>query len=268
MEVPIEALRRAVRVSRGRVAPIDIATGLAAALALWMAARLFWTILTPVTPLGDWKPAEPAALPAASARALLAGYDPFYPDASGEAGNGTVTSLPFTLFGIRMNQSAGGGAAIIAGADGVQTSYAVGEEIAPGVRLGAVAFDHVVIDRNGAREMLYLDQSVPAQNVGSAAPPPAPAPMAGLDAAAIGRAVTFAPNGDPAVPGVAVAPRDDGALLRAAGLKPGDVITAVNGRPVTSPADLAQAIRPGARLSLDVRRDGQTVPVALNLGGN
>src|SRR3546814_4797376 len=39
----------------------------------------------------------------------------------------------------------------VAGPNGVQNSFAVGEEIMPGVVLKAVAFDHITIDRGGAR---------------------------------------------------------------------------------------------------------------------
>jgi general secretion pathway protein C len=44
----------------------------------------------------------------------------------------------------------------------------VGEEIMPGVRLAAVEFESVTLDRGGAREQLYIDQSGSAAD---AAPP-------------------------------------------------------------------------------------------------
>jgi general secretion pathway protein C len=44
----------------------------------------------------------------------------------------------------------------------------VGDEIAAGATLKAVAIDHVVLDRGGAEEVLYLDQSEPAPAPGSA----------------------------------------------------------------------------------------------------
>ncbi|KAK0350491.1 hypothetical protein LTR94_028819, partial [Friedmanniomyces endolithicus] len=76
----------------------------------------------------------------------------------------------------------GRGSAILAGPDGVQRSVSVGEEIQPGVTLKAVAFDHITIDRGGATEDLYLDQSdappaadgtVPGTTAAPAAAPPA-----------------------------------------------------------------------------------------------
>src|SRR3546814_4658726 len=60
--------------------------------------------------------------------------------------------LGLTLYGVNINEATGGGSAIIAAEDGEQASYAVGDEIAPGVRLAGVAFDHVTLDRGGAQE--------------------------------------------------------------------------------------------------------------------
>ncbi len=119
---------------------------LIAALAV-QGARLVWAAATPVTPLGDWRPAA-ASLPG-SAYDILTGFDPFF-RLSGDAGPGQVTSLRLTLYGTRIDEVTGRGSAIIAGPDGVQQSVSVGGEVAPGVRLKSVAFDHVTLDRGGA----------------------------------------------------------------------------------------------------------------------
>lgn len=121
-------------------------------------ARLLWTIATPVGPLGRWMPEQPAQMTPAARAALFARFDPFF--RSGAAsGPVAVTSLSLKLFGIRMNEASGLGSAIIAGPDGIQSSVGVGDEIVAGVKLKSVAIDHVVIDRGGAEETLYLDQS-------------------------------------------------------------------------------------------------------------
>src|SRR5689334_4598799 len=92
-------------------------------------ARLFWAIVTPIGPLGDWRPV--AGPDAARGRAVLAsGFDPFF-RVNGGAGPAVVTSLQLKLFGVRVDEATGRGAAIIAGADNVQTSYSVGEAIQP-----------------------------------------------------------------------------------------------------------------------------------------
>ncbi len=86
-----------------------------------------------------------------------------------------VTSLPFKLYGIRISEGSGLGSAIIADDTGKQSSFAVGEEIMPGITLKAVAFDHVTISRSGADETLYIDQSGGAPVAAPAAPPVTPA---------------------------------------------------------------------------------------------
>ena len=92
-------------------------------------ARLVWTIVTPVGPVGDWK-AESELRPAAPA-GLLGGFDPFFRLGGGN-GPVVVTALDLALYGIRQDRASGRGSAIIAGPDGVQRSFAVGEEIVPG----------------------------------------------------------------------------------------------------------------------------------------
>lgn len=147
-------------------------------------ARVVWTVATPVGPLGRWRPEQPAQMTAAARAALFARFDPFFRTGTG-AGPAAVTSLSLKLFGVRMNEASGQGSAIIAGPDGIQSSVGVGDEIVAGVKLKAVAIDHVVIDRGGTEETLYLDQSQAApvatpgagQSTG-AAPLPAQPPAA------------------------------------------------------------------------------------------
>jgi S1-C subfamily serine protease len=48
-----------------------------------------------------------------------------------------------------------------------------------------------------------------------------------------------------------------GSPAASAGLQPGDVITAIDGQPVSAPSDVAQTVdvrRPGERLSLQIQR--------------
>ena len=264
---------------------------LLAALAV-QCARLAWVLLTPVAPLGAWTPAAPT-VPADPA-GVLAAFDPFY-RVSGAAqaqGPTAVTSLQLTLYGTRMDSAQARGAAIIAGPDGVQKSVAVGEEVVPGVTLKAVAFDHVTLDRGGSSEDLFLDQSGgggtvaapagdPAQN-----PPPAPPPGAGGASAPLeipgGGTI---PASTPAISPqqlrseINAIPRIDGgkvtgvtvrgqggAAFRAAGLRDGDIITTVAGRPITGPSDLDMLTRArasGGTLSLTVERGGQPLPLTI-----
>ena len=241
-------------------------------------ARLVWTIVTPIAPLGDWQARTANVMSPAARAALFASFDGFDRAAAGGGeASAAVTSLDLTLYGLRMNEASGGGSAIIAGSDGVQRSYAVGEEVSPGVKLVQVLFDHVVLERGGARESLFLDQSVPAETVGDA--PMTAAPVAGatpppvvqapgpLNAEAIAGGIGFAPrieNGRPT--GFAVTPKGDGAVFAQAGFRAGDIVVEINGRKVSSAADAAALtgqIKPGARLSLQVERGTEILPIAI-----
>lgn len=125
------------------------------ALVALQSARLVWALITPAGPLGK-------TATNSSRTAVLAGdFDPFFRLATSAAST-SVTSLPLKLYGTRRDGATGQGSAIIATPDGVQSSFAIGEAIMPGVTLAAVANDEVTIDRGGAKEKLYLDQSIPA----------------------------------------------------------------------------------------------------------
>ncbi|NCP11246.1 MAG: PDZ domain-containing protein [Sphingomonadales bacterium] len=241
-------------------------------------AQLAWTIATPLGPVGDWRPAQARAMAPGAQAALIAVFDPFNRGASRDEAVGDVTDLDITLFGVRENRGAGTGSAIIAGPDGIQKSIGVGEEIMAGVRLSGVAFDFIVIERGGRKEKLFLDQSTPAEVVadGTTSAPlggDAPASAAGaISAAAARQGIALAPRSEGGrVTGIVLSPQGDGKIFAAAGFRPGDIVTAINGRRVTSAADLAALsgqIAPGARLSITVERGAETVPVALNLSGN
>jgi general secretion pathway protein C len=165
--------RRLIGRARGVNGWTVLELALLALLAL-QCARLIWTALTPVGPLGDWQSTE---VRSDSRAGLLGGFDPFF-RLSGAAGPVTVTSLNLKLFGIRQDQASGRGSAIIAGSDGQQRSIAVGEEIEPGVTLKSVDFDSVTISRGGADEQLFMDQSQAPVTVTPSAPagPAAPLP--------------------------------------------------------------------------------------------
>jgi general secretion pathway protein C len=232
--------------------------------------RLFWVIVTPVGPLAGWRAPSVNVVPPSARQALFSSFDPFYPMNAVAATTQNVTSLNLVLFGVRANESSGGGSAIIAGEDGIQKSFAVGEEVAPGVTLDAVAFDHVILSRGGVKESLYLDQSVPAETVSpsgaaSKAAPAAPA-SGGLNAQTLQKAIGFAPRNEGGrVTGLVLKAQDDGTMLKLAGFQAGDVVVAVNGRPVASATDVIAQFRPGARISVEVERGGSKVPIALIL---
>ena len=248
-----------------------------ATLIALLAAALFWAVVTPVSPLGAWRPAGIREIAPSARAALFAGMDPFNrtPSVAGAAQQDAVTALALTLFATRSTPG-GGGSAIIAGADGVQNVYRVGAEVQPGVTLAGVSFDHVELSRNGARELLYLDQSAPApdaQGVVAANPVAVPAGGASsagaVSVAGLRSGVNFGPKAEGGkIVGLEVLSSGDGAVFSAAGFQSGDVITAVDGKPISGPGDAAMlsgALRPGASISVTVKLGDRQLPLAITL---
>ena len=231
-------------------------------------ARLTWVMATPVAPLGDWRPAEPA-IPADPA-GVLRDFDAFF-RISGAQDTRTVTSLNVRLFGVRVDEASGRGSAIVAGPDGVQKSVSVGEEIVPGVKLAAVAFDHVTIERGGVPEDLFLVQAdaAPAAPTLGEEPGSGPARPGGITADQFATEIGFVPRIDGGrVSGLAVRPQGSGGAFRAAGLRDGDVITSLGGRPVTGQSDLQRITRDyprGGAVPLVVERGGATLPLTVQV---
>lgn len=228
------------------------------ALVAVLAARLVWAVLTPVSPLGDWAKsagAEPVRL------SRFLGFDPFFRNQAA-GGAPVVTSLQLVLFGIRMNEASGGGSAIIEVPGDGQQSFAVGEEIMPGVTLKAVAYDHVIIARGGADEQLYVVQT----GGGDSAPAPAADAGGTPGVSTIAGAVTATPRSENGlVTGVTIQPGGDTAAFAATGLQAGDVLLRVNGERVRALEDIATAVAANAGqgpIQMDVERGGQRITIS------
>lgn len=230
--------------------PDHVRTALEAALALALIVQLGRLV---------WIAVEPVELPAAAATQPQAGavdysvfqrFDAFFRTGaqSSLAGENAAGSDQLRLFGLRSN-GAGGGSAIIGLADGRQISVAVGETIEPGLILQSVGPDHVVVARGGSLSRLVFGD-LPA---GAATPPPPPPvpqtvtpnPAPAAAAPTVDPARLMTPNVlRPRMQGVrlngfTIADGADAGLLNAAGLQAGDVILAVNGVALDSPARIA-----------------------------
>ncbi|HYI42210.1 MAG TPA: type II secretion system protein N [Sphingomicrobium sp.] len=246
-------------------------------------ARLLWTLVTPMGPVGEWKAGTALRPVTPAASAVLGTFDPFFRLSAERAGPVMVTSLNLKLFGVREDRASGRGSAIIGTPDGQQRSFAVGDEIVPGVTLAEVGYDSVTVSRGGTREQLFLDQSTPANVVGpsGAAPSVVPPVQPQVPVVSVTPMTTetipanpmseiqFQPrtNGGE-VTGVAVQPQGSGNAFRAAGLQPGDVVTSVNGQRITS-ADQARAIAGqlrGGEANVQVERGGRTVSLRVRAG--
>lgn len=177
VETETVVVRRVWRDPLPRLTPAAVAEMILLALLAFQCARLFWTLVTPLGPIGAWSaapPPQPVAQAAAAAPPL--DFDPFFRRAA-ETATVVVTSLPLTLHGTREDRATGRGSAIIGTPDGQQNSYVVGEQIMDGVTLAAVAFDSVTIERGGGvREQIFLGAGAPAEATAPANVPPGPSP--------------------------------------------------------------------------------------------
>ena len=224
--------------------PDRIRLGVELALALVLAVqlgRLVWTVAAPQTATGV------TAGTAATARpvdyAVFQRFDAFFRtgEQSSLAAASAAGSRQMRLFGLR-SDGAGGGSAIIGLPDGRQVSVGVGEEVEPGLVLRGVGSDHVTLARGTSlSRLIFSDTPVAA----APPPPPPPGPQTITPEPAVAAAVSTPANlmaqatlrprmRGARVDGFTVAATGDGATLRAAGLRSGDVILAVNGQPLDS----------------------------------
>ena len=233
-----------------------------ALLLLIQVARLVWVFLSPSA--GSTEVAVTAPGVTAPDYSIFQRFDAFFrTGAPGALGEATAQgSSQMRLFGVRADGS-GGGSAIIGLADGRQVSVGVGEEIEPGLILRSVAGDHVVMARGESLSRLMFTE-LP---MGAATPPPPPAEQqvvtpqgsapaeAGTAMAPASATVPSGPSVDPerlmaqaglrprmqglGINGFTVSGAGDGTALAAAGLRSGDVILAVNGQALDSPARIA-----------------------------
>lgn len=265
---------RTLRIKRlgafGRWLPSDVYLWLKAillALVAMQLAKLFWIVATPVGPFGEWQPAPPRLLSPEAQTAVIAAVDPFFrPGAMQASAASAGPSLGLQLFGTRASQGGLPGSAILGTSDGEQNSYALGEEVAPGVKLSAVFFDHVVLSRGAVSQTVYM------AGAEGAASGEGQSSSGSAIASLVGNAFQLKPRSQgERVTGVLVTPGSSPQLFAASGFRDGDVIVAVNGAQITSMIDVQQlqsSIAPGARLLLTVERGADKVPIALNLPSN
>ncbi len=276
--------------------------GVLAALALWLLVRLVWALVPRADDTLGPGPMRAADAPtgAASAPSIarwhLFGDTPLRP---GMGAGAPATTLSLILRGTFAGADPETGIAVISDAGMGERAYRTGEDVQPGVRLGEVHADHVVLLRDGARETLTLPResnlapadvvrATPASVTRGAAPmAPASARAGGAVSANVAAQDARASdewqqtvahlrqNPDELMQRVQVMPvleggklagvrlsasGADAALLSRSGLLPGDVVTAVNGMQVDS---LARGQQIMATLG-----DAQTVRVTVQRNGS
>jgi general secretion pathway protein C len=253
------------------IAGIEIALTIALA---YQAAQFFWITLGPVAP---FVPSLPLERISEHELAGLTRGNPFLPRHGAEAADTPADNSGYTLYGVRAGGK-DGGSAIIAAAGSQQSLYAVGEEVAPGLRLKSVASDHAILAQGARTIRLSMPQgttlSIPTvpSYLASAAHAPAYSPQAG--AVKIDPKKFLAESGlrprtvNGKITGYTLIPRGEGMILKRAGLAEGDVLTALNGNSITPErySELEQELLSGPEVSLTVERGGKTRTITLATG--
>ena len=294
--------------SRHRYArPLALATiALLVALLLLTLARSIWLVVgASSAPAAGAGPAT-ASTPGAAPGVPLANWHLFgnaAPQIDPRSAAPTETSLDLVLKGVFAGDDPSQGIAIIAEPSGAERQYSVGASLPGGATLDAVHADHVVLLRGAVRESLRLRRpedgpaSAPAPAGGAQRAPVAVAPLPGTTAPSAPFIGTIAPaagmDWTAATARLGINPADlaqqvsvlpvieagafVGVRLQAGanvpalarlGLKPDDVVTAINGIPLDSPAraqEVAQSLNRSTTATVTVRRDGrkQDLGVAL-----
>jgi len=274
-----ERLLAANRVLPGLVTPL-----LVVAIAYEL-AQLTWTLFPTAAAVPALVGAAPnrAAAPTLSA---LADSDLFGRSAADAAAapapvqDAPDTKLALELKGVLYGEFGQPSAAIISEARGPQNTYHVGDEIdgANGATLHSIYADRVIFERDGALETLrtpreWVGGVGPAARVGQ----PAPEERADDDAsdpvadalAVVAQIVQAVPEyEEDQLTGYRLVPGPDRKTFEALGLRPGDVVTAVNGVAADDPSAASTVTEALANFSgamLTIKRGGSSLTVPINL---
>lgn len=244
----------------------------------WLLASLTWSFL----PQGASAPVAQAPVTSAAARRVDAGrianqhlfgqYAPQAPVSS----DAPDTTLALTLHGIVAGKRVQDSRALIV-VNGDEQPYAVGAQLPGGALIRAIYPDRVMLERDGRVEALRL----PKADLGQSTQAPArfsAAPTAGLGQAPpqdlgqlrqqivsnpqrlmdVVRAMPVMQGGK--LSGYRVYPAGNSPAFAQLGLRPGDIVTGVNGIPLTDPAQsmrVLSALKTSDQISISMLRNGQ-----------
>ncbi len=291
--LPLHKLTQAYERHGRRLPPL--ANLLLLALIAATLARLVWALL-PVPEAARWQPAPVAPArptpqagggPADVERLVGANLFGSYEAVPGatDISNAPDTRLNLTLMGILAGRGNDDSRALIASGSGEEKPYAIGDDLDRGVTLEAIFADRVVLMRNGKAETLRLNKDQPGSGVASAAQVDTGGATADAGTAATLGAARDQILQDPSraseyirvqpasvngqLRGYRVYPGRERELFNNVGLRPGDVVTAVNGIELDNAQKALQMLSDlskSSNFALTVERGGQaqTVNVTLN----
>jgi len=255
------------------------------ALALGVQAALIVTDLTGGKASGRSASSAPALPPAQQAPRLNAAAianaglfgDPA-PVANTNAADAPQTNIPLVLTGIIAAADPSMGLAILGENATSAKVFAVGDIVPGGVKLHSVLSDKVILDRNGSLESL----SLPRQSTGVAMAPPSVQnlPTENPIAERMRQLITSEPGviSDIMRPqpvfaqgkqrGYRVYPGRNRQAFTRLGLRPGDLVTAINGTPLDDPArgqEIFSTLGSSSEAHVTVMRNGKQQDLTLNM---
>lgn len=268
---------------------VKLATFVLVAIIAVLLARLTWAILEPSSLL---PPSRDIPTHAVSSGPTPAGKGGFQELAGlsvfgsatqkARAVSAPETSLSWTLKGVFSNPDASRGAAILAPQGQPEKLYRVGAALPGNVTLQEVFPDRVILDRGGRLETLRLKRhdstsssSAGRRNTAPALPSAAQAeprvdrdawvndPQRFLDVISANPVME-----DGVLYGLEVSPARNAREFEAAGLVAGDVITEVNGSPVSEIADyrdLLSELADASSVSVSLERNGEPMTITINM---
>ena len=227
---------------------------------------------------GASRPGADARRPALQVPEIVAAH--LFGDAAPTVGDGDApqTAAQLILAGVLAVPDPKRGLAIIGPSAAAARLYMVGGAMPGGVSLYSVYPDHVLLERSGAIESLQLPKKLapvvappPAVAGGPLSPGQRLAALAQGNGALLGGLVRATPvmiggklSGFRIDPGM----RASIASFTKLGLRPGELVTAVNGTPlddINRGNEILQTLSSAASATLTVQRNGQPVELNLNL---
>jgi general secretion pathway protein C len=280
----------------GRGVP-PVANLVLAVVAAWLLAKLFWA-LVPVPEAARWQPSPPAPAPQRAANATDPGIDALLaadlfgryeadPAASGKVEDAPDTRLSLTLLGILAGEDRQS-RALIGSSNGEEKPYAIGDNVVSGVKLQSIFPDRVILSRAGKLETLRLNKDAPvsAQAVAARqAAAEASAPQTDANTAQMLSQIREQIMSDPTKAsnylrvqpatvggqqrGYRIYPGRERDAFQQLGLRPGDLVTAVNGVQLDDNQKALQLLGQLSQandISLTIERGGQVQNLNVSLG--
>ena len=256
------------------------------ALALGVQAALIVTDLTGGKPLpGSDAPPPPAAPPARHFNVAAVANNHLFgnaakPKVQGDAANAQPTTIPLVLTGVMAAERPEYGLAIIGENAGNTKVIAVGQQVPGGAKLHSVYADKVILDRNGTLESLMLPrQAGPGLGLGATPPPPLPTAenpivdrmrqLIANEPSAISEVIRPQPVfAQGKQKGFRVYPGRNRQAFTRIGLRPGDLVLAINGTPLDDPSrgqEIFNTLGSSSEAHVTVLRNGKQQDLTLQM---